>query len=109
MRNSASYLSLAVIGSFLSISAAQAAASPGFDVKPERDALARLLGEQGSQFELGTIAANDGRERFRISTANGHIKVDGSTPSALLFGVNWYLKYVARVQISPNGNRLGSA
>jgi alpha-N-acetylglucosaminidase len=109
MRNSAAYLSLAVIGSFLSISAARAAASPGFDVKPERDVLARLLRDRASQFELGTIAANDGRERFRISTANGHIKVDGSTPSALLFGVNWYLKYIARVQISPNGNRLGPA
>lgn len=106
MRNSASGLLFAVIGSLLSISAA---ASPAFDVKPERDVLARLLRDRASQFELGTIAAHDGRERFRISTANGHIKVDGSTPSALLFGVNWYLKYVARVQISPNGNRLGPA
>ena len=88
----------AVIGSFLSISAIQAAASPGFDVKPERDVLARLLRDRASQFELSTIAAHDGRERFRISMANGHIKVDGSTPSALLFGVNRYLKYIARGQ-----------
>jgi Alpha-N-acetylglucosaminidase (NAGLU) tim-barrel domain/Alpha-N-acetylglucosaminidase (NAGLU) C-terminal domain/Alpha-N-acetylglucosaminidase (NAGLU) N-terminal domain len=107
MRNSALGLLYALIGSLLSISAIQAAASPGFDVKPERDVLVRLLRDRASQFELGTIAAHDGRERFRISTADGHIKVDGSTPSALLFGVNWYLKYVARVQISPNGNRLG--
>jgi alpha-N-acetylglucosaminidase len=109
MRNSALGLLCAVIGSFQSISATQAAASPGFDVRPEQDVLARLLRDRASQFELGTIAANDGRERFRISTANGHIKVDGSTPSALLFGVNWYLKYIAGVQISPNGNRLGPA
>jgi alpha-N-acetylglucosaminidase len=93
----------------MSISAAHGAAHPGFDVRPEQEVLARLLRAQASQFELGSIAANDGRERFRISTANGHIKVDGSTPSALLFGVNWYLKYIARVQISPNGNRLGPA
>jgi alpha-N-acetylglucosaminidase (NAGLU)-like protein len=71
--------------------------------------LKRLLHERAAQFELGRMAAGDGRERFRISTANGHIKVDGSTPSALLFGVNWYLKYIAHVQISTNGIRLGLA
>jgi alpha-N-acetylglucosaminidase len=86
---------------------ARATASAGFDLKPEREALARLLHERASQFELGTIAADDGHERFRISAVNGHIKVDGSTPSAVLFGVNWYLKYVAHVQISTNGIRLG--
>jgi alpha-N-acetylglucosaminidase len=109
MQNSASCRLCAVFGLFLSISAAHGAARPSFDVGPEQEVLARLLRAQASQFELGTLAANDGRERFRISAANGHIKVDGSTPSALLFGVNWYLKYIARVQISPNGNRLGPA
>jgi alpha-N-acetylglucosaminidase len=110
VRKSASCLSFAGLGLglLLLISAAHAAASAGFDVKPERDVLARLLRARASQFELGRIAANDGRERFRISSANGRIKVDGSTPSALLFGVNWYLKYVARLQISTNGIRLGA-
>ena len=92
----------------MSTSAARAAAS-GFDLKPERELLARLLGGRASQFELGAIAAKGGHERFRIAAANGRIKVDGSTPSAVLFGVNWYLKYVARVQVSTNGIRLGAA
>jgi len=96
----------AITGLLLSISAAHAAANPEFDLKPAQDVLARLLHDQASQFDLGRIAANDGRERFRIAAANGRIKVDGSTPSALLFGVNWYLKYIAHVQISTNGNRL---
>ena len=87
---------------------ARASVPASFDLKPEQQALARLLHERASQFELGTIAA-DGHERFRISATNGHIKVDGSTPSAVLFGVNWYLKYVAHVQISTNGIRLGPA
>ncbi len=108
MRKSASCRLIAAASLFLSISAAKAAASPSFDVKPERDLLTRLLHAHASQFELGTIGADGGQERFRISKANGHIKVEGSTPSALLFGVNWYLKYIARVQISPNGIRLGS-
>ena len=98
-----------LLGLFLSISAAPAAVLPGFGLEPEREVLARMLGARAAQFELGRIAAAAGRERFRISTANGRIKVDGSTPSAVLFGVNWYLKYVAHVQISTNGNRLGDA
>ena len=108
MRKSASAWLLAGLSLLLSASAARAAAS-SFDLKPEREVLARLLGGRASQFELGAIAANDGHERFRIAAANGRIKVDGSTPSAVLFGVNWYLKYVARVQVSTNGIRLGAA
>ncbi len=80
-----------------------------FDVRPEQAVLARLLPHQARQFELGTLPAAGGRERFRVSSSNGHIEVEGSTPSALLFGVNWYLKYVAHVQISPNGDRVGGA
>jgi alpha-N-acetylglucosaminidase len=78
-----------------------------FDVSPARALLGRLLPRQAAQFELATLAAEGGRERFRISRAGGRIEVAGSTPSALLFGVNWYLKYVAHVQISPNGDRVG--
>jgi alpha-N-acetylglucosaminidase len=80
-----------------------------FDVRPEEGLLARLLPHQARQFELGTLPAQGGRERFRISSANDHIDIAGSTPSALLFGLNWYLKYVAHVQISPNGDRVGRA
>jgi alpha-N-acetylglucosaminidase len=121
MRGTPSTFSLAAWALVLSISAtatatataAVAAPAPApaasFDLEPERAVLKRLLHERASQFELGRMAADDGRERFRVSTANGHIKVDGSTPSALLFGVNWYLKYIAHVQISINGIRLGPA
>lgn len=85
-----------------------AAEAPGFDTAPEQAVIARLLPRQAAQFELGTLAPQPGRERFRIDSSNGHIRVEGSTPSALLFGVNWYLKYVAQVQISPNGDRVGT-
>ncbi|MGA2709353.1 MAG: alpha-N-acetylglucosaminidase [Steroidobacteraceae bacterium] len=89
--------------------AASAAAPASFDIEPERQVLSRLLGGRASQFELGRIESSDGHERFRLSAAHGRIRVDGSTPSAVLFGVNWYLKYVAHVQISTNGIRLGVA
>jgi alpha-N-acetylglucosaminidase len=80
-----------------------------FDVKPAQDVLVRLLGARAGQFELSAMQAEGGHERFRISNANGRIKVEGTTPSSLLFGVNWYLKYIARVEISTNGMRLGSS
>ncbi|GLQ52607.1 alpha-N-acetylglucosaminidase [Dyella flava] len=89
-------------------SAVCAADAASFDTRPEHAVLERLLPHQAAQLELGTLAPREGHERFRISSAQGHIKVEGSTPSALLFGVNWYLKYIAHVQISPNGDRVGT-
>jgi alpha-N-acetylglucosaminidase len=86
-----------------------AASAAGFDVRPEQALLGRLLPHQARQFLLATLPAARGRERFRVSSADGRIEVAGSTPSALLFGLNWYLKYVAHVQISPNGDRVGGA
>lgn len=109
MRIAAFWFSLAGLACLGWIAAATAAEAPGFDTRPEQGVIARLLPQQAKQFELAALPAHDGSERFRISRANQHIKVEGSTPSALLFGVNWYLKYVAKVQISPNGDRVGSA
>jgi alpha-N-acetylglucosaminidase len=97
------------IGLCLALGAAQADAPAPFDVRPEQDVLGRLLGARAAQFELSAMQAERGRERFRISTAHGRIKVEGTTPSSLLFGVNWYLKYIAHVEISTNGTRLGSS
>ncbi|MGN6322090.1 MAG: alpha-N-acetylglucosaminidase [Dyella sp.] len=105
MRNYPALLGLAAIAWLV----ASSCFAGTFDTAPEQAVLARLLPRQAHQFELGTLAGQHGRERFRISQANGRIRVEGSTPSALLFGVNWYLKYVAHVQISPNGDRTGSA
>jgi alpha-N-acetylglucosaminidase len=88
---------------------ARSAPAASFDVRPARGVLERLLPHQARQFDLRTLASPEGHERFRISQAGGRIRVAGSTPSALLFGVNWYLKYVAHVQISPNGDRVGTS
>lgn len=92
----------------MGVSATHAAPAPAFDVRPEQGVIGRLLPQQASQFELGVMDSKHGHERFRISSDGHRIKVEGSSPSALLFGVNWYLKYVAHVHISPNGDRLGA-
>ena len=97
------------IGFLLPLAFAQAAQEVSFDVQPAQAVLARLLGPRARQFSLSAMPSEDGHERFRISADHGHIRVEGNTPSALLFGVNWYLKYLAHVQISTNGTRLGAA
>src|ERR1700743_2306120 len=91
------------------ILSAYTATAADFTVKPEYAVLERLLHGASARFELRAMASSDARERFRISTANERIRIEGTTPSALLFGVNWYLKYVAHVSISSNGTRLGAA
>jgi len=71
-----------------------------------RGVLERLIPHQARQFELQLVPARNGQEHWRLSNGGGHIRVEGSSPSAVLFGVNWYLKYLARVEISPNGDRV---
>lgn len=88
--------------------ASRAATAAALDVRPAEGVLQRLLPRYASQFQLGAMAPLAGHERFRISGAAGHIRIEGSTVSALLFGVNWYLKYVARLHVSSDGDQLGS-
>jgi alpha-N-acetylglucosaminidase len=80
-----------------------------FDTRAVAGVLTRLLPRQAAQFELRTLESDSGHERFRISNAAGRIRIEGSTPSALLAGANWYLKYVAHVHFSANGDQLGPA
>lgn len=53
-------------------------------------------------------ACPGGPERFRISAAQGRIRISGTTPSALLFGAGWYLKYQAHVHFSESGDHLAA-
>ena len=43
---------------------------------------------------------------FRVSGDRGNIEVQAATVPTLLFGVNWYLKYVAHLNVSTNGSQL---
>ncbi len=76
------------------------------DLAPARGVLQRLLHQHAEQFQLGLLRPDGQGERFLIKAEGGQIAVRGSTPSAVLFGVNWYLKYVAHVSITTNGDRL---
>src|ERR1700678_847996 len=99
MLSSASRISLVGIGLCLAPGVEQAGERASFDVKPEQSVLRRLLGDRAAQFELSAMPLSGVHERFRISNANGRVKVEGTTPSSLLYGVNWDLKYIAQVTI----------
>jgi len=89
--------------------AASASAAPAFDVRPAAGVIQRLLPRHATEIELGTLEPGNGHERFRISGAGGRIRVEGSTPGALLFGAGWYLKYEAKLQFSESGDQSGAA
>lgn len=101
------FVALLLLG--IGVRAGHGVAAPAeFDVKPARGVVERVLGRRAAQIELAPSApSDDGRERFRVARAGNRVKVEGSSTSALLFGVNWYLKYVAHRQVSTNGDRLG--
>ena len=75
-------------------------------LRPARAALQRLLPALERQISLSVLPRSDGHDAFRISGTTGHIRIAATTNVAALFGVNWYLKYVAHLQISTNGDRL---
>lgn len=69
--------------------------------------LQRLMPHLAAQFQLALVPRADHKDYFRISGARGHIRVEAATQPTVLYGVNWYLKYVAHLQVSPNGLQLG--
>jgi alpha-N-acetylglucosaminidase len=76
---------------------------------PAEGVLQRLMPHLSPQFQLALVARPDGKDYFRITGTRGHIRVEAATQPTVLYGVNWYLKYVAHLQVSPNGLQLGPA
>lgn len=64
-----------------------------------------------SQFHLSLAAEDYGGkpDGFRIHGTSGDIHIKAATVPTLLFGVNWYLKYVAHLNVSTNSSQLGSS
>ena len=77
-------------------------------VQPAEGVLKRVMPGLASQFHLRLHASGPDSDSFRVSGTRGNIKVEGGTIPTLLFGVNWYLKYVAHLSVSTNGLQLGS-
>lgn len=76
---------------------------------PAQAVLRRVMPHLASQFHLSIKAVdyNGKSDGFRVTGTRGNIRVQAATIPSLLFGVNWYLKYVAHLNVSTNGSRLG--
>ncbi|WP_308293505.1 alpha-N-acetylglucosaminidase [Streptomyces sp. RM72] len=94
---------LALLTTTLAPSPAPAAASPPgapvFATHSARAALARLLPRHVSQFTLIPAGRPASGDWFSVSGRAGHVRVRGTSPAVILSGVNWYLKYTAKVDI----------
>jgi len=80
-------------------------AQPG--VAPAEAVLQRVMPHLASQFHLRLVPQPNGKDGFKISGSRGNIHVEAATIPTLLYGVNWYLKYTAHLNVSPNGLQLG--
>jgi alpha-N-acetylglucosaminidase len=69
--------------------------------------LARVMPHLAPQFALQLVPRPDGADYFHVEGQRGHIVVRAATVPTLLFGVNWYLKTVAQLEVSTNGVQLG--
>ncbi len=72
--------------------------------------LERIMPHLAPQLHLELRAGQYGGkpDGFRVSGGRGEIHVQAATVPTLLFGVNWYLKYVAHLNVSTNGSQLGA-
>jgi len=86
-----------------------AMAQPQSQTATAQAVLQRLMPHLAPQFQLAIISSTDHKDYFRITGTRGHIRVEAATQPTLLYGVNWYLKYVAHLHVSPNGLQLGPA
>ena len=76
---------------------------------PAEGVLAASHAAPRASVSTGPRSRTDHKDYFRITGTRGHIRVEAATQPTLLYGVNWYLKYVAHLQVSPNGLQLGAA
>ncbi|MET9746730.1 MULTISPECIES: alpha-N-acetylglucosaminidase [Streptomyces] len=70
-----------------------------FSTHSARAALARLLPRHASQFTLVPVRRSGSGDWFGVSGRAGHVRVSGTSPAVLLGGVDWYLRYTAKVDI----------
>ena len=90
-----------------------------FDISPAKQAIERLLTDRTAvrdhnsssnqyigQIDFEAKSKEAGNDYFEISTRGDRPVIKGTSPSVLLTGFNWYLKYVVGANITWNGVRL---
>lgn len=73
---------------------------------PHIPVIARMLPSHSSQFICEDIPQDRDREVFELDARNGKIVLRGSSGVALASTFNWYLRHVAKLQVSNRGDQL---
>lgn len=69
------------------------------------DVLRRMLpAGRADQFRLRLVEKFDGRDHYRVANVDGRIDVEGTSPAVILTGVHAYLKQIANVSMTWNGD-----
>ena len=66
----------------------------------------RLLGKQADSFAFETIVPDSGRDVFEIESRGGKVVFRGNSGVSMAVGLNWYLKYYGRCDVSWCGRQL---
>lgn len=70
------------------------------------EAATRVLGVSHASQLTFLLDTSMMKDYFRISGDDGDIRIYGTSPSVCLTGLNWYLKYTVKCNISWNGEQL---
>ncbi|MBO0991959.1 alpha-N-acetylglucosaminidase [Bacillus sp. SD088] len=78
-----------------------------FSVEAVHGVVERLLGvSMAEKFVFKRIPMENGKHVFELDNQADKIMVSGSSPVAMSFGLNWYLKYNCQASFSWSGNQL---
>src|SRR5690349_17278953 len=94
----------------LPLVAADPASATTGSVAAAQAVLTREMPHLAPQLHLSLIARDHAGkpDGYRIFGKAGDIHVEAATVPTLLFGVNWYLKSIAHLNVSTNGSQLGA-
>src|SRR5215471_4819970 len=90
---------VAVLPSYVVGSATEQPRNADQSIAAAHAVLEREMPQIASQIHLRLVPGDYAgkQDGFRISGSTGDIHVEAATTPTLLFGVNWYLKYVAHL------------
>lgn len=82
------------------------AVDSGDAVRAAQGLVSRLLPDFAEDFVFELIDSDDGHDVFEISSGGGKIVIGGNKGVAMAIGLNWYLKYFCKCNVSWCGDNL---
>ncbi len=74
--------------------------------KVTQNLIERILPGRESDFVFKRVDSKSDKDFFDIDSENGKIIISGNDSIAMASGLNWYLKHVAKCQVTRHGDQL---